>query len=682
MLQTGLFPIRRRWIFLLALGCAAIFAVSTHHAWEDYYITYRSSRNLATGHGLVYNVGDRLHTFTSPLGVLLPAVARLLTLNTSDVGALWIFRGMSGLAFAGAAVLLFEAARRMRCGPAAALAATAWLCLDAKSVDFTINGMETGFMLLFLAYALWAQFAPTPGRRWIHLGAAWGGLMWTRPDSFIYIGLIAVAAWLFNRPEDSGISRRELIVLLLRAAALCAVIYLPWFLTAWGYYGSPIPHTIVAKSSVSPHTGNLSGAFLALLRFPITVWDGASTIEATFLPSYYMAGGWPSAVVTIARILGSAAALVWLLPFVRSGSRMASFVFFGAHAYLSWFPYFPFPWYVPPTTLLACLALGGLVESAGGSRGFAGAGWRRVLARGAVALAAAFVALQAWTLGATARQVAEFQRIIENHNRRAIGEWLREHARPEDAVFLEPLGYIGYFSGLKTYDWPGLSSREVVNTHRKLGPQWSRIVMSLHPEWLVLRPPEIERMTAEMPDFFSTLYRPVREFDVREEVAHADIHGRPLLAMDARFIVFRRQRMQTMKEDFGRLETRYPGPLLEAKIDNMPMWLVHAPGSLTIKVPVGALSMRIAFALAPDSYAADPKTTGAGFQIEWVDGDRMEILMHRELDPANRPADRPAQVFEGKLPERGTAAAVLILRTLPGESDTKDWTCWARPEFW
>ena len=65
---------KARWlifagVFVLALA----FAAFTQHAWEDYYITYRVSKNLATGHGLVYTVGERVHAFTSPLNVLLPA---------------------------------------------------------------------------------------------------------------------------------------------------------------------------------------------------------------------------------------------------------------------------------------------------------------------------------------------------------------------------------------------------------------------------------------------------------------------------------------------------------------------------------------------------------------------------------------------------------------------------------
>jgi hypothetical protein len=51
-------------VFLVAL----VFAIYTQHVWEDYWITFRCSRNLATGNGLVYTPGERLHSFTSPLG--------------------------------------------------------------------------------------------------------------------------------------------------------------------------------------------------------------------------------------------------------------------------------------------------------------------------------------------------------------------------------------------------------------------------------------------------------------------------------------------------------------------------------------------------------------------------------------------------------------------------------------
>ena len=51
-----------------------LFALYTKNAWEDWYITYRASKNLALGHGLVFTPGERVHSFTSPIGTLIPAL--------------------------------------------------------------------------------------------------------------------------------------------------------------------------------------------------------------------------------------------------------------------------------------------------------------------------------------------------------------------------------------------------------------------------------------------------------------------------------------------------------------------------------------------------------------------------------------------------------------------------------
>jgi hypothetical protein len=673
----------RVWVFLAAAGCTVIYALLTQHAWEDYYITYRASKNLATGNGLVFNVGDRLQTYTSPLGVLLPALASLLTLNTSDAGALWIFRGMSCVAFGGAAVLLFATARRLRYGLIGAGVMVGWLCTDSKSVDFSINGMETGFMLFFLIYSIWALFALAVARRWLHLGVAWGGLMWTRPDSFIYIGLLALGAWLFNDQARSGMSRKELVGLYLRAGLTCTAVYLPWFLGAWAYYGTPVPHTIVAKASVSSSPKTLISVLGAIIRMPQAIWQGNATIEATFMPTYFTAGGWPVALRMGARLLGSLTACLWLLPFVRAESRAASFGYFGAHVYLTYFPYFPFPWYVPPTALLAFFTLGGVGAQMVEFSRRAATRWRWVLGGPVLAAAGVLLVAQGWILFAAGRQMAALQTCIDTGNRRQIGEWLAKHAAVGDRVFLEPLGYIGFYSGLKTYDWPGLSSREMVAAHKKIGGQWAALIDYLSPDWLVLRPPEIELLQHDMPRLLTATYEPVQVFDVRDQVGKTDVYGRHLLELDALFTVYHRLRSRIFTVEEGEVESRYSGPSASfVTIGDVQLRLVHAPGSVTVKVPSNARGVRVYFGLAPGSYAEDPKTDGARFEIRWIDGSREEILFSRELDPVHRADDRGAFSFEGKLPAGTSGQIRLILRAFPGKTDTKDWTCWSRPEFW
>ena len=86
-------------VFFLSVGWVSY----TDHVWEDYFITYRASKNLAEGNGLTYTVGERVHSFTSPLGVLLPAAAYWIGGGESDRSALWVFRIMGALALALAA---------------------------------------------------------------------------------------------------------------------------------------------------------------------------------------------------------------------------------------------------------------------------------------------------------------------------------------------------------------------------------------------------------------------------------------------------------------------------------------------------------------------------------------------------------------------------------------------------
>ena len=150
---------------------AWVFATYTQHAWEDYWITFRCSRNLATGHGLVYTPGERLHSFTSPLGVLLPAGFSWLTGNQSDKLALWLFRLTSIAALCAGMVLLYHLLQRLHQHRPATWLTLALLGLDAKLVDFSINGMETGLLFFFLALAIHGLVVPGLRQRW-RIGAA------------------------------------------------------------------------------------------------------------------------------------------------------------------------------------------------------------------------------------------------------------------------------------------------------------------------------------------------------------------------------------------------------------------------------------------------------------------------------------------------------------------------------
>ncbi|MEY4938626.1 MAG: hypothetical protein RIQ93_361, partial [Verrucomicrobiota bacterium] len=284
-----------------ALTCV-LFAGFTGHIWEDYFITFRSSLNLARGHGLVYQMGERVHTFTSPLGTLLPALFAMGEGENVPVRALWGFRLLSALALGSALWLVTRTLLREKITGGAILAAGLAWAFDPKVIDFSSNGMESALLIFFVALT-WHGFAT--GTRLAPCALGLAGLQWTRPDGGIFFAVLGVASWFFGSQVRNKPRLRA--GRLWRAGMIGVALYIPWIVFAWFYYGSPVPHTILAK--VSHHPAGEVAAALGL--YPWRLLFGHVAAHELFLPAYHFFGGWPEALDWPARILTVGAAVAW-----------------------------------------------------------------------------------------------------------------------------------------------------------------------------------------------------------------------------------------------------------------------------------------------------------------------------------------------------------------------------------
>jgi hypothetical protein len=529
-LESAVSFTRPQWTALVVAALLPLaFAAFTRHAWEDYFITLRSSRHLVEGHGLVFNPGERVHTFTSPLGVVVPALCTALAGPDREETALWIFRLVNAALLAGAAALLWRRATSLGLGWVGQVALFALLFLEAKLIDFSINGMETA-LLVFFTLLLWCEVESRASPRPPVIAIAVAGLMWTRPDAFLLAGAILGARVAIRDPAET--TPRAAPRLLRRGLLLGGLFYLPWFAWAWWYYGTPVPHTVVAKSAYTPLVH-----WEQLLLIPWRTLLGQSMLLDLFLPAYWNFGGWPSLLPHLAHALSGIAAFAWLVPAFPTAARRASFAVFVGMFYLC--SIVLFPWYVPPWTALAALALAFLLDAFHRTAVDAG---RQGLAQICRSLGATLVVVQVAVLVAVAWQMRVGQSLVEEGVRRGIGVWLRQHAARSDTVFLEPLGYIGYFSQLKTYDFPGLSSPEVVAAVRSGARRYADVIARLQPDWVVLRPAEAAR-----PEFAQTgvlrHYEHVKTWDASPQLA--SIHllpGRGWLEAEAQFLLFRKKR--------------------------------------------------------------------------------------------------------------------------------------------
>jgi 4-amino-4-deoxy-L-arabinose transferase-like glycosyltransferase len=566
-----------RWLLgafaALAFLVPMLYAYKVNHIWEDYLITFRHSENLCSGQGLVYQPGERVHGFTSPLGVLLPALAFLLTAKKSYLSALWLFRVFSSLAFAGAGVLLLQTLRRNNAPVRAVVVLALLFLLEVKTIEFVTDGMETGFMLFFFAAGLY--LATTPGEiRWLLTGLCWAGLLWTRPDGVVYILALVLATALFSQKPWG-----QLVKPLIKAGVVVLVVYGPWLLWAWHYYGSPVPNTITAKSA---YQGFHAQKYSDIIQKTIDTYPSAG--KTVFGPIYlFNVKEWPIWYPGYCLLLSLFCSIYWLFPIADRVGRAASLCFVVLTTYMAFIP-MVFPWYVAP--ILVC----GLVVLASGVVMYAQA----ILTHRRAALALPLLVLgaiggeRAWLFHETERSMRIQQQEIETNVRTEIGKWLKDRLVAGDRVYLEPIGYIGYFSQAKILDTPGLVAPEFTRLLKTTG-NTCEAALALRPEWLVVRPQEWMNLNSKGAAF-SANYKVAKVFDARPALhAMKNVPNRSFLLFDACFLVCQRNK-EVMPIPSGGLalgseaSERYLGPGWEcAQPGAGERWTVDRAASLRFK---------------------------------------------------------------------------------------------------
>jgi hypothetical protein len=499
-----------------ALALPLCFALYTGNTWEDYFITFRHSKNLVDGHGPVFQPGERTHGFTSPINTMLPALFFWMTGAEDHLPALWLYRLVSLVFFAAGGVLVLWWLRDRRLSM---LLASLYFLLSIKATVYASNGQEAGFMLAFLALAL-VGMCSGHKRAWLITGLAWAGLMYTRPDTPVFVTALGIAGVLFT---PNG--RKEMFVLLMKAAAVCTVLYLPWFIWAWSYFGSPVPHSAVAKGVAQDPV-----SLVALIRaFP-------DILVQTYLPIYHMFGGWPGWLTLMATAMGILPALYWACPVKDPLGRSASLVYALVGLYLAYVNVrgFAYPWYFPPLEFLAGISLASGLP-------IVVRRWMTEGRHGKILLVVnlVFLGTMLYVYALSWVQIQRQQSIVEDGHRRMIGLWLKDNIEEGDTVFLEPIGYVGYFSEAHILDFPGLVSPSVVESRRK-GNDYFGAIVDLKPNWVAMRPWEAKKALA-VPEI-EAAYSLAMDFDVRGHVnQYAGMPGHAWLLYDARFLLFKRQ---------------------------------------------------------------------------------------------------------------------------------------------
>jgi len=465
---------RRRIVLLfmvLAAAARLVFWFMTDRIWEDGLITLRHAENAAQGLGLTHHPAHgRVHGFTSPLNVLVPLVGELVRPGFG----MPLFRIVTTLCGAAAVWFAGRIADSIRLSTPAMVFWLTFLALDHSQISYGVAGMETQIWVAVLLGGAWA----VAERRWRTLATflVLAGL--SRPEGGIWIvlGLVAVA-------QKAGAKTA------LRTAATVALGLAPWVVFTTWYYGSPVPHTMIAKAR-----GYLWGREIVGILHDFSIRDlidrllaGLSESVVPHLGPYFFGNGY--SLVPTSPFPGETRCVILffvscgVVALAARGLWIVPAFLVGVSIYLIVLVQMIFCWYPVPLLALAMLACAFGVDrwtSMLAGRWIQPARWTICLL-----VAAAYTS----PLPATFATEGAIQRLIEDGVRKEIGLWLAAHSDPQDEVAIECLGYVGYYSRLPIHDIPGLSSPRATNALAEAGGDnflWP-IVDRLKPRWVVLR---------------------------------------------------------------------------------------------------------------------------------------------------------------------------------------------------
>lgn len=261
--------------FVLAVLIAAYAACVVRAAWlsDDAYITFRTVENLVAGHGLRWNVAERVQTYTHPLWMLLLS---LLFFVTREIHFTVLVASI--LLSLTAFVLLGWQAWRRGVDTAVVAGGLAALILSRSFVDYSTSGLENALShLLLVAFAIAFFSHARDGRRLLLLSFIAALAAVNRSDTLLfYLPALALELW----RERSWRSAGEI--------ALGFAPLVAWEAFAVLYYGFPFPNPAYAKlrTGIPTFTSWAYGIdyFANSLRWdPITLVVVAAGLTATVI---------------------------------------------------------------------------------------------------------------------------------------------------------------------------------------------------------------------------------------------------------------------------------------------------------------------------------------------------------------------------------------------------------------
>jgi arabinofuranosyltransferase len=487
-------------ILLLVLFIIAVTArlLPGPRTIDDAFITFRYARNILAGNGFVYNPGEHVLGTTTPLYTFLLTGLGLLTGGAKATFPViaWL---VNAIADGITCVLLYLIGKALK-APLAGLGAALVWAVAPFSVTFAIGGLETSVFVLIMVSIVYAYM--NGSYRWSAFLSALA--LTTRPDALLFLlPLAADRCWVIIRsrpkrkndtvaaqtPARSTRSGAGIV-----GEVLAFVIPLGiWLVFATIYFGSPIPHSIAAKSLA--YRLPPDAAFVRLLQHYTT----------PFLEHLTFGMGW----IGVGLVLVPFLFLVGALRILRVTQRAWPFLiypwlYFVAYSFAN--PLI-FRWYLTPP--LPALILTMLVGMDGLLRSFQSFISRRTTEKRTGSIRIIFTAitiilvvgmpvllsLRGWVIkpdhGLTrpAPEMAWYKlELLYRQAASRLDEEISGHAG-EITIAAGDVGVLGYYTGARILDTVGLNSPQSLHYY-PLEPSYYEINYAIPPDLILDNQPE------------------------------------------------------------------------------------------------------------------------------------------------------------------------------------------------
>lgn len=418
-------------IFFSAVIVRLGFNYLTGFIADDAFITFRYAENIAAGYGFVYNVGEKVMGTSTPLFTLILSLFATLSIPL-PAAALLVSLLSSGLT----ATIIYRFAQQLRFGHFAVIPAVCYI-LWPRSLPADTSGMETAFFTLLIIAAFYYQY------RQLRLYA---------------VGMATLAA--VTRPEGAGLLVLIMTGNLIRDRAnwrlyllVPMMLIVPWLAFTFFYFGSPLPHAVVAKTALYSQFGIEP------------LWERVCLVMG--FHKYY---GYP--------LLAGALVGGWWLRKKQNYSGLEIIWMFGMAVFFIISPTHIFFWYIVPVYPVYLIFI---------TASFLFFSDRLNLSATGLKTASRLITF----LLIIVLTASNYHPVI-NHRRtqqtlenvhRLLGDYLYAHTDHDDIIAAEDIGYMGYYSKRRILDRDGLVSPVAVSYNRN--GRYRDLIIDQKPDWLV-----------------------------------------------------------------------------------------------------------------------------------------------------------------------------------------------------